>query len=113
MRMALFSLALVVMASMVIALFNRIVSMVVVMVMVMVMIVVVVVIMDWSRSSCGGDDGYTSGGCGGCGRRVVMVVVMIVFTRPLLQDIEVFSKGSVVQNSLDLDRALRSGEGRG
>jgi len=39
------------------------------------------------------------------------MVVAIVFSSPLLQDIEVLY--GVVQASVDLDRALRGGEGCG
>jgi len=102
MRVAGFRLAFMsmVMASMVIAFLDRVVSMVVVMimVMVMVMVVVVVVIMGWSSSSRGDNGCAASGGDGCCGR---VVVVMIVFASPLLQDIEVLY--GVVQASVDLD----------
>jgi len=113
MRVAGFRLAFMsmIMASMVIALLDRVVSMfvVVVMVMVMVMIVVVVVIMEWSSSSRGDNGCAASGGDACCGR--VVMVVAIVFSSPLLQDIEVLY--GVVQASVDLDRALRGGEGCG
>jgi len=104
MRVAGFRLAFMsmVMASMVIAFLDRVVSMVVVMIMVMVMVmvvvVVVVVIMGWSSSSRGDNGCAASGGDGCCGR---VVVVMIVFASPLLQDIEVLY--GVVQASVDLD----------
>lgn len=106
--MALLSLALMIMASVVIALVDRIVRMVVV----MVMIVVVVVIMGWSRSSSRGNEGCASSGGDGGGGGVVVIVAMVVLACPLLQDIEVLSKGSV-RGSPDLERALRGGEGCG
>lgn len=102
-----------VMAGMVFALLDRVVSMVVVVVviMVVVMVVIVIVIMGWSSRSRGDNGCAASGGDGCCSRVVVIMIVTIVFASPLLQDIEMLC--GVVQASVDLDRALRGGEGCG